>query len=728
LALALPQSALAGTYVVRTCGEQGDNLATAFNIERLTLKMFARRGCNIAGKGKRGMLTGNLFRKGGRVRRGSEGRVVINAPQGASFVGLKWAGEVYRPDCRYEVQVYARGPRGVSTVARNFRPYERCRETKSVRISGRKQAQPYPFRTDATGRPIEATRIVQRIECRAKAEKPFCSNRRPNYVVTYRAFVTVDDSTLPRARILPETPLARGEWVSGRQPLAYEANDNVGVRRAQLGAIQVDDRPCDDRQVVPCPNGRGQMTVNTSELSEGTQPLSLQVTDSASNAATATNSEPARIDRTAPGAVALALDGGEAWRSTNAFSVRWSNPPENDRAPVGKAHYSLCPVAGGQCLRGERSAEGITHLADLAVPTMGEWHLRVWREDQAGNQQAENASLPITLRYDAERPELGFEPIAAEDPTRLAAPVTDKVSGLAGGQIEISREGSNNWQQLTTTIEGSRLIARLDDGRMEAGTYQVRAFARDQAGNQGSTDRRLDGKPMVIRVPLRTATSLRAGLEVTRTVKKRMRGRRVRRRISVLRNRVRVGFGRRASVVGALNSDGGGALPNADIDVYERSETSAENLVGTVRTGPRGRFRYVMRPGPSRALRFVYAGTAVALPSEAGVAVLVPAATSIGVSRRKLRNGGAVHFRGRLRAPAEGKLIELQVRLSGSWQTFRTARTNVRGNWEVAYRFRRTCGLARYRFRARVPREQGYPYETGATRRLAVSVRGRACR
>jgi len=95
LAFALPQSALAGTYVVRTCGEQGDNLATAFNIERLTLKMFARRGCNIAGKGKRGMLTGNLFRKGGRVRRGSEGRAVINAPQGASFVGLKWAGEVY---------------------------------------------------------------------------------------------------------------------------------------------------------------------------------------------------------------------------------------------------------------------------------------------------------------------------------------------------------------------------------------------------------------------------------------------------------------------------------------------------------------------------------------------------------------------------------------------------------------------------------------------------------
>jgi len=720
----LPHDASAGTYVVRTCGERGDNLASAFNIERLTVRMFARRGCNIAGKGKRGLYTGNLYRKGGRVRRGSEGRVVINAPQGASFVGLKWAGEVYRPDCRYEVQVYARGPRGVSTVARNFRPYERCQETKSVRISGRKKAVDYPFKTDASGRPIEATRIVQRIECEAKREKPFCSNRRPNYVVTYRAYVTVNDSTLPQARILPETPLARGEWVNGEQPLAYEASDNVGVQAVGVTGLEGDDRACDYRQVVPCPNGRGQVQVDTSRLGEGTQHLPLFAVDSASNTTSFAGPQPARIDRTAPGVVAVALDGGEGWRSTNGFAARWTNPAENDRAPIVTAHYSLCPATGGECLRGERSGEGIAQLADLAVPTMGEWRLRVWRGDQAGNQQAENASLPVPLRYDGERPELGFEPISAEDPTRLAAPVTDKVSGLAGGQIEISREGSNNWQQLTTTTEGSRLVARLDDSRLEAGTYLARAFARDQAGNQGSTDRRLDGRPMLIRIPLRATTSLRAGVEAKRV----RRGKRGRRRVSVLRDRVRVAFGRRASIVGVLASAGRGTLADADIDVYSRSEVSTERLLERIRTGPRGRFRYLLRPGSSRNLRFVYAGTAVALPSEAGVSVLVPAATTAGLSRRTLRNGGSVMFRGRLKAPTEGKLVELQVRLSGSWQTFRTTRTSRQGKWKVAYRFRRTCGLARYRFRARLPKEQGYPYETGRTRRLTVSVRGPACR
>jgi hypothetical protein len=68
------------------------------------------------------------------------------------------------------------------------------------------------------------------------------------------------------------------------------------------------------------------------------------------------------------------------------------------------------------------------------------------------------------------------------------------------------------------------------------------------------------------------------------------------------------------------------------------------------------------------------------------------------------------------------------VVLSGEWQTFRTWLTDAQGRWRVPYRFRRTCGLTRYRFRARLPAEAGYPFETGLTRPLGVSVRGRPCR
>jgi len=718
LVLGLPSAATAGTYVVKSCGEQGDNRATAFNLERLTVRMFVRRGCNAVGRGKRGLLTRNSYARGGRVSRGSEARMVMNAPPGATFVGLKWAGEVYRPDCRYEAQVYARGPAGFSTVARNFRPYERCAETKSVRISGRKGAQNYPFRTDASGRQIEATKIVQRIECVAKRSKPFCSNRRPNYVVTYRAYVTVKDETPPRGQILADTPLARGEWVNGRQPLNYEASDNVGVRTVQMGGLNTDDRPCDYRLVVPCPSGRGQVEVDTSQLLEGAQPLSLTLTDSASNVTAVPGGQPVRIDRTAPGAVGLTLDGGDGWRGVNSFTARWANPPESDRAPIVAVRYELCPAGAGRCLEDRQAGNDISALPDLPVPTMGEWRLRMWREDQAGNQLKDNASLPLTMRFDGERPELAFEPTDTADPTRLAAPVTDKVSGLAGGQIEISRVGSGNWQQLTTSMEGSRLVARLDDGQLEPGSYAVRGFARDQAGNQGSTDRRLDGQPMIVRIPLRTPTTLRAGI-----VRQRRGG-----RPSKPRDRLRVGTRRRASVVGSLTSDAGRPVSSAQITVLGHVEGQPEVPVGAMSTGPRGRFRYRLSRGPSRTLRFVYSGTPVTLPAQRQVTVLVPASTTFSASRRRLLNGGAVRFGGRLRAPLDGKLVEMQVQLSGRWQTFRTTRTGPRGRWRVAYRFRRTCGLARYRFRARLPKEQGYPYERGQTRTVQVSVRGPRCR
>ena len=65
------------------------------------------------------------------------------------------------------------------------------------------------------------------------------------------------------------------------------------------------------------------------------------------------------------------------------------------------------------------------------------------------------------------------------------------------------------------------------------------------------------------------------------------------------------------------------------------------------------------------------------------------------------------------------------MRLSGRWQTFRTMRTDAAGRWAIRYRFRRTRGVQRYRFRARLPREASYPFAAGGSRSLTVRVRGR---
>ena len=85
-------------------------------------------------------------------------------------------------------------------------------------------------------------------------------------------------------------------------------------------------------------------------------------------------------------------------------------------------------------------------------------------------------------------------------------------------------------------------------------------------------------------------------------------------------------------------------------------------------------------------------------------------------------------FRGRLkggRRPAGGVLVELQVRSRGKWRTFAQPRADGRrGAWRYQYRFETVSGGARFRFRARVRRQAGYPYATGHSRPITVRVRG----
>jgi hypothetical protein len=360
----------------------------------------------------------------------------------------------------------------------------------------------------------------------------------------------------------------------------------------------------------------------------------------------------------------------------------------------------------------------------------------MWRRDEAGNaSQALGASDPVTLRYDGTAPELGFETPAASDPTRLTVAVTDRVSGLAGGGIEIRREGTDVWQALPTQQEASKLVARVDDAALPPGQYVARARAFDQARNEASTERRLDGQPMVLTLPLRAATKTDVGVARTKTVRTRIRrhGKRrvIRRRVRVLDSRVGAPLGRRVRLTGVLTARDGSPLANQTIQIYSRSRTdTAETPLGAVTTDADGRYTYLLPAGTSRSVRFAFAGGALLLPSQHTVRVLVPGASTIRAARRRILNGQSVSFRGHVRSlpiPPGGKNLELQVwqgRRQG-WTTFRTFRTNSAGHWAKRYRFSHTSCLDRWRIRVRVPREAGYPFEDGASRSLRITVRGR---
>ena len=446
--------------------------------------MRIRRACNPEGPGLRGLVTANSSGRG-TVPRGAVALVATSAPAGTRFTTFRWAGSLRRRDCRYALQLYAEGP-GIKPIAlKNVRANQRCPRRARAQAAGYRSRT---FNVDG------ATRIVQR-------DLP--GRRRAPLVLRARGQLHPHLPGRVRHRRRPaadrddrcDTPLATGVWVGGSQPLNYAADDNVGIRQATVDRRGQVGRWRPPSVALARPEGCSRPGCRVSQwrradhgghapLNEGTQALVVQAQDTAGNTG---DSAPvtARIDNCRPAASTRRWK-GDQWRNSNDFALAWTNPTEVDRAPIAAAAYKLCSAGAGSCNQGEQAGEAISRLA-VQAPGPGEWTVSVWRRDAAGNADPAAASVPVTLRFDPEPPQLAFESPSASDPTLVAAQVTDKVSGLAEGAIEISQTGSNVWQTLATQKDGSRLIARIDDAALPAGDYVLRATARDQARNEAST-------------------------------------------------------------------------------------------------------------------------------------------------------------------------------------------------------------------------------------------------
>ena len=719
--LAAPRSAAAGEYTISACqADEAGYVSSAFE-SFATRGMKWRRACDPLGPPLRGLVAANVPGTG-RVVKDAQSGFVLNAPPGTTFSRLRWSGHAQRRDCRYALQLFAQRPDASLVSIKNVRANRNCPRPNFAQASAAR-LRAY----DLGG----ATRIVQRVVCVGAPSREFCSARGQNFIRTFAAEATVVDGTAPSVGIAQGSVLTRGEWVRGKQSFEYDAADNVGVKSASAivsGELRgSDSRTCSYSQRIPCTNGPGGIEINTADAHEGSQPLTVVAEDAAGNRAESA-AVTVRIDNAAPGAVPVGLVGGEAWRNSNDFDLAWANPPEPDRAPVTVAHYRFCRPGGEECVSGDRAGTEIAAIDNLTVPAPGEWMLRLWREDQAGNQQIANASEPVRLRFDPEPPQLGFETPNVEDPTRMSVLVTDRVSGLGGGGIEISRSGSGTWQVLPTTQEGDRLIARIDDASLPPGDYELRATAHDQANNLAGTDRRLDGQPMRLRLPLRIATSMNAGVVEKRAVAG--KGKKDNARRTVLEPRAKVPFGHRVRLAGRLVNRAGHSLAGATVNVYSRPVEGTEQLEGAVTTSARGRFVYEVEARASHRFRFVYPGTATILPVEDTATLLVKASSTFSAKPKHVLNGGSVTFSGRVRGrplPERGKLVELQWLATGEWQTFRTVRSEPDGTWRIPYPFKRTCGVQNFRFRPHIPGEGGYPLEPGNGPELAVRVRGRPC-
>ena len=466
---------------------------------------------------------------------------------------------------------------------------------------------------------------------------------------------------------------------------------------------------------TPCPLDRtASWTIDTAgQLADGEHSVSFKAEDVGGRTANST-ARTFKVDNHAPGApLSASVAGGSGWRSDNGFDLAWTKPAE-EHAPIVAAHWKACPAGRTTgCATG--NATSATSAQNVTVPAPGEWDVRVWLEDEAGNGNANepgNSSAPVRLRWDPQGPALSFRAPDPNEPTLAAVDARD-VSGLAGGTIEIGRVGGGGWQTLRTNHTATRLEAVIPDESLPAGDYLLRAHATDAAGNEGSAQ----GAPRSL--PIRFETRIRAAA-LTRI---RVRGK----RRSVRRTSVKVRYRRKTKITGTLAARDGQRLRRRIVDVTFLPTVGRARRLTSTKTDDSGSLRYSFRATRSGVLAFRYPGDRRILPSQQPVRIAVPAPISIHTRGGLLFNGEAATFYGRIRGgaiPTGGKLIEIQAYFRRAWRTISTTRSDRRGRWRFAYTFGGTTGTVRYRFRARVPREGGYPFAVGASRAAKVTVRG----
>ena len=575
--------------------------------------------------------------------------------------------------------------------------------------------------------PVRGNELILRVRCAIATRCPNNAGAR-GAVIAHSIRVTVFDESAPALALTGGTLLSG--WRRAGAAVTVDATDNVGIKLDRLlvdGSVR-EQRPraCQWGARIPCPNGASTLSLDTTLLSDGPHTLTVQTVDAADNASS--QSTPILLDNTPPAAPeGLVLAGGAGWRSTNRFPAAWRNVVQ-DHGPITAARYELCPGANGSmeaagCVTGERPGTDISEIADLAAPAPGAWRARLWLVDAAGNADPRTA-IETMLQFDNEPPTLVFREQSREDPARLRVAARDATAGIRSVEIEVRRRGDGAWTSLTTRRTGGDHTAFMDDEILPGGVYDLRARAVDAAGNERTTSSRTDGQPAVLKLPVRTAASVRVGLATRRCTKRDCRTR--------LDPSPSLKYGRRASLSGLLRVDGASprSLAGSPIEVWRQIKTDGARWarLATLRVSSTGRFRFSVPPGPARRFRFRFPGSPTVRGATATVDAQVRASSTFEASSRSVVNGEYVRFRGRLKGgmiPPGGKLIELQVFTRRRWRTFALPRADAKtGRWAFDYRFEAVRGHVRFRFRARITEEAGYPFHTGVSREVPVSVHG----
>ena len=257
--------------------------------------------------------------------------------------------------------------------------------------------------------------------------------------VTVRVFDSSVPSIEPRHGSLWSTGWHRGvedAWSTYRDNVGvmitrlwvdYGLRDNQDYRLATWPAgVRCDftrRRPCSD--IDP-----GSLGLDTRTLADGEHYIRIEAVDTAGNVngidrmISVDNTVPARPS----GCRSTAAKGGgrrTASASTGAPSV--TEPPLSTRRTTACVLQRVARAS-----KGVKTGAVTGGLDDVRVPRPGDYELRAWLEDAAGNQDPERSAGPVHLRFDDVAPKLVFDRPSRRDPALLSARVTDAPLGCGG--------------------------------------------------------------------------------------------------------------------------------------------------------------------------------------------------------------------------------------------------------------------------------------------------------
>jgi hypothetical protein len=358
---------------------------------------------------------------------------------------------------------------------------------------------------------------------------------------------------------------------------------------------------------------------------------------------------------------------------------------------------------------------------------------------------------------------------------------SESESKVGGGQIEMAPQGTTDWTEVPTTVNGSgQLVGTIDDAGL-SGPYTIQATACSQVGNCGSNTETLtlplraeassdvsfdtiadplvpkkvtervrvgwhwvavlrDGKALKVKRGghWKTVTKVKWVEECTRTRTKvgRHRWKLVATcrapRIAV-RGTETEQYGQSVTVHGLLVTKQDVPIGNARVQLLTAPANGLDQFTpaGWATTNADGNWSATLPSGPSRIIEASYQGSTTLLPASGQATARVPAKISLSATPRRQRWAGWITLHGQLEGgyvPPDGVALRLLVRYPGArvGTPLLALRTTATGAFTIRWSFHAGRGAASLPFWvATDSNESDYPFLASTSRRVSVAFNDR---